>query len=140
MSDLIANAPSPEVAAKLAASAPKPKRVPITQYVRVAVVASLKDEDHYTILAEHFSNGRITGSAHADVYRLAELLVEWEAKAERFELSNAMSAKGSKVRLVDIVKRITPELRKLGFDVMRGTILGICQDTVGADSESSEAA
>ena len=122
MSDIIANPPSFELAQKLVSDAPKPKRFPTTTHVRCALQAAILIREHYQTLCAHYLGGKETGSAQADAYFFATKLVEWESAAERFDLANALKA--DKIRLVDIVKRITPELRKLGMEVERNVITG----------------
>ena len=43
-------------------------------------------------------------------------------------------------RLVDIVKRLPPELKKLGFDVQRGVLVGLLSQKTGAEDSVAETA
>lgn len=122
MSNLVPNPPSFAVAKTMAGNAPKPRRFPTTPLVRTALTAVLSNEEHYYVMCAHYAGGDRTGSTQADQYFLASCIVEWEAEAGRKELHAALS--GGVIRLVDIVKRLAPELRKLGFDVQRGVMMG----------------
>jgi len=133
MSNLVPNPPSFELAKKLAGDAPKPKRFPTTPLVRTALMDILSKEEHYVVLCAYYAGGDRTGSTQADQYFLASSLVDWEAEAGRTELHAALS--GGVIRLVDIVKRLAPELRKLGFDVQRGVMMGMLEN----DSPEEEA-
>jgi hypothetical protein len=120
--DLIPNFPSHELAAKQVASAPKPKRFPITLHVRAAIHHAVADKEHYDELCHHFAGGRISGSTQADLYFFAQTLVDWERAAGRHSLDEAIHS--GDIRLVDIVKRLAPELKKVNIAVERGVITG----------------
>lgn len=122
--ELIANPPSFELACKLVQDAPAPKRVPITAHVRTAIAAVLGDREHYAVFVRYFKKGEVTGNTQADLYAIANLLVRWEAEAGRTEMSTLLAGDPPQIRLVDIVKRLAPELRRYNFDVQRGVIVG----------------
>ena len=122
--DLIANPPSFELATRMAHDVPAPKRIPVTPLLRTAISAVLNDKAKYEEFVRYFKKGEITGSTQADLYLVAELLVNWEAAAGRTQLCEMLHGSDKQIRLVDIVKRLSPELRRVKFDVQRGVIVG----------------
>jgi len=125
---LIANPPSfNAMQAKKNARSTKKASVSITPLVRSAMDAASNDNEKYQKLMSLYSGGEVTGSKTADVYEAAKLLVEWETQAKHTALSNMLENRA--IRLVDIVKRIAPEMRRIGLDVRGSVILGLTHDT-----------
>ena len=118
--DLIPNPPSHELAKQMVEDVAKAQTFKPTLYVRAALANAITD--HYDGFTAYLKGGRVTGSAQADMYMLAGRIVEWETEAGRPELFTALE--NGTIRLVDIVKRIAPELRKMKFDVIRGVCVG----------------
>lgn len=122
--EMIANPPGYEYAAQMGVNAPV-QHIPITQLVRTAIHAVLSSREHYEEFIRYFRKGEVTGSTQADLYAVARLIVNWEDDANRPLLATMLKGEKPIIRLIDIVKRITPELRRLSFDVQRGVIVGV---------------
>ena len=126
--DLVPNPPSHELAKTMVESVGKTQAFKATPHVRQGVANAISG-DHYDEFKSHLCGGKLTGSAQADMYLLATKIAKWEADAGQTALDSALES--GKIRLVDIVKRLAPELRKFGFDVRRGVCVGVT--TQGAE-------
>lgn len=124
--DLIANPPSHELAAKLFRREAGNKPTPTTTLVKKAFGVVVADEKLYGEFVRYFKKGEVTGSIQADAYEAARLLVENAALAGQHELADLI--KDRKIRLVDVVKRLSPVMRAYRFDVQRGVIVGVLGD------------
>jgi len=98
-----------------------------TQEVRGAISRAIQN-GHWPELSKYLYGGKVTGSIQADQYELARDLVKRDAEAHHTALDSALES--GNIRLVDIVKRLAPELRKLKADVRRGVCVGSTQPKV----------
>jgi len=121
---LVPNPPRFDMAQTLASKRAK-KPSEITPLLRTALLHVFEDQKHYETFVEYFRGGEVTGSRIGDAYAVARLVVEWEAEATRTELHDMLYGPVASIRLVDVVKRLAPELRRFGFDVRRSVIVGI---------------
>ena len=130
MSNLIANPPSHEKALALLNSVKKTRKFQATPAERDAIATAIAD--HYEDLMSYLKGGKVTGSKLADGYKLAEMLVEWEADAGSVVLKTALHKQV--ILLNDIVKRIPAELRKLGIAVEGWVCTGTLIEKIEAES------
>lgn len=122
MKDLIPNPPSREaVRAGMAAKGEK-ERFQVTPLVRAALKNALNDDEQYDDVLAHLRGGEVTGSRHGDSYVFVIKLVEWERVNGNVSLHNALQS--GKIKLNDIVKRVTPLLRDMNFLIERGVCIG----------------
>ena len=124
--ELVANPPSFDKTQQLLAEVKKNKPESITPLVRDAVRHACSDPDKYRVFVKHYAGGAVTGNKQADCYAASKLLAQWEAEAMRPKLDNMLESQ--QIRLVDIVKRVPQELRRIRFDVKGSVILGIAND------------
>ena len=114
--ELIANLPSRKAACAAAEEAPRVKPTSVTPLVRGAIDAIYASDELFDEFMSHFDDeeNSITGSKRVDLYYAAAMLprVPCNASAEL----KGLLGKGE-IKLIDIAKRIVPELRKRNLDI-----------------------
>ena len=122
--DLISNIPSRKAAIAAAVAGPRQESLPLTPLVRGALDAVYAVDELYEQFMAHFDEQErsITGSKRVDGYYAADMLASLD-NAHSVELRKLLDS--GKIKLIDIAKRLVPELRKRNL-MMRGNVcLGI---------------
>jgi len=122
--ELIGNIPTRKAAVAAGAEAPRAPRASVTPLVRGAIDAVYADDELYDEFMGFFDDkeNSITGSKRVDLYYASEALTRIPC-ASSAELNALLEAKS--IKLIDIAKRIVPELRKRNMDVRGNVCVGL---------------
>jgi hypothetical protein len=122
--ELIANVPSRKAALAAAIEAPHARPASITPLVRGAVDAVYASDELFQEFMHYFDDreNSVTGSKRVDLYYAAAMLPRIPCNAS-MELKKLIE--NGDIKLIDIAKRIVPELRKRNMDIKGNVCLGL---------------
>ena len=127
--DLISNIPSRKAALAVASASPRKEVPQITPLVRGAIDAVYASDELFVEFMSHFDDqeNSITGSKRVDLYYAAAMLPRIPCHSGA-ELKKMLE--NGDIKLIDIAKRIVPELRKRNMD-MKGNV---CRGLLTSDA------